>query len=152
MSSKLLNQSEYARYKGVSAALINVAVKNGKITLDKNGKIDPVLADEQWAKNTDPKRAIAVKLSDQEAYSRKLAAEAKLKEFDLAVKEGQYILADDMNKQAFEAGRLLRTCILSIPHNICNELAVESNPKKCEDIVLKALKEGLRNARIEEGD
>jgi hypothetical protein len=50
---ELISQREYARRCGLSPSTVNEAIKRGRITLVE-GKIDPVLADREWAENTDP--------------------------------------------------------------------------------------------------
>lgn len=48
---KLMTQAEYAQHRGCSAVAVHKAVKAGRIsTID--GKIDPAVADIQWAANT----------------------------------------------------------------------------------------------------
>ena len=47
----LISQAEYARRRGVAKSAVAKAVKEGRITLI-NGKIDPAVADIQWAQNT----------------------------------------------------------------------------------------------------
>jgi hypothetical protein len=47
----LLTQSEYAKHRGCSAVAVHKAVKAGRISLI-DGKIDPAVADIQWAANT----------------------------------------------------------------------------------------------------
>ncbi len=42
----------YARHRGVSHTGVRKALAGGRITLDEGGKIDPVLADQQWATST----------------------------------------------------------------------------------------------------
>ncbi len=51
MAVKLVSQSEYARMRDVSKMAVSKAVADGRITLI-DGKIDPDVADIQWAKNT----------------------------------------------------------------------------------------------------
>lgn len=51
--STLLNQTQYAKHRGVSAMAISKLVKQGLITT-KNGKIDPVKADKELAANLHP--------------------------------------------------------------------------------------------------
>jgi hypothetical protein len=51
MAVKLVSQSEYARMRDVSKMAVSKAVADGRITLI-DGKIDPEVADIQWAKNT----------------------------------------------------------------------------------------------------
>lgn len=47
----LLTQAQYAAHRGVSRAAVSKAVTAGRITL-KNGKVDQVAADAQWARNS----------------------------------------------------------------------------------------------------
>lgn len=47
----LISQAEYARRRGVAKSAVAKAVKEGRITLI-DGKIDPAVADIQWAQNT----------------------------------------------------------------------------------------------------
>ena len=51
---KLMTQAEYAQHRGVSAVAVHKAVKAGRISLIE-GKIDPKVADIQWAQNTRPR-------------------------------------------------------------------------------------------------
>ncbi|MFD2754277.1 hypothetical protein [Comamonas terrae] len=48
---ELITQAEYARRRGVAKSAVAKAVKEGRITLI-DGKIDPAVADIQWAQNT----------------------------------------------------------------------------------------------------
>ena len=52
----LMGIREYARYRRVSPAAVRKAISSGRIPA-VNGKIDPEVADAQWAANTDPGRA-----------------------------------------------------------------------------------------------
>lgn len=42
----------YAARKGISDTAVRKAIKSGRITLTKNGKINPALADRQWEANS----------------------------------------------------------------------------------------------------
>jgi len=61
--AELISQAEYARRRDVAKSAVAKAVREGRITLI-NGKIDPAVADIQWAQNTrariDSGRAAAV--------------------------------------------------------------------------------------------
>lgn len=48
----LLSQKEYAQHRGCSPAAVCKAVKEGRISADRDGKIDPAVADIQWGLNT----------------------------------------------------------------------------------------------------
>ena len=47
----LISQADYAKHRGVSEAAVSKAIKDKRITLTE-GKIDPVAADAQWARNS----------------------------------------------------------------------------------------------------
>lgn len=51
----LMGVREYARHRGVSHVAVMKAVKAGRIS-NIDGKIDPVVADREWAQNTDTSR------------------------------------------------------------------------------------------------
>jgi hypothetical protein len=44
----------YAKHRGVSESAVRKAIIKGRISKDKNGKINPIKADNQWSQNTDP--------------------------------------------------------------------------------------------------
>lgn len=48
---ELITQAEYARRRGVAKSAVAKAVSEGRISLI-NGKVDPAVADIQWAQNT----------------------------------------------------------------------------------------------------
>ena len=56
MMANLITQAEYARRRGVSRVAVHKAVTSGRISLI-DGKIDPEVADIQWARNTDHDQA-----------------------------------------------------------------------------------------------
>lgn len=49
--AELISQAEYARRRGVAKSAVAKAVSEGRITLI-DGKVDPAVADIQWAQNT----------------------------------------------------------------------------------------------------
>lgn len=53
---ELITKAEYARRRGVSKQAVCKAANTGRITL-VDGKVDPEVADVQWARNTDPAQA-----------------------------------------------------------------------------------------------
>src|SRR5688572_25204215 len=46
----------YARHRGVSHVAVLRAAKQGRVSLEPDGTIDPVKADAAWARSTDPGR------------------------------------------------------------------------------------------------
>jgi hypothetical protein len=49
-----LSLRAYARHRGVTEAAVRKAIKQGRITKNKHGKVNPTTADKDWQKNTDP--------------------------------------------------------------------------------------------------
>lgn len=49
-----VSRREYARLRGVSESAVRKAIRDGRISLEPDGTIDPVAADRQWAARTDP--------------------------------------------------------------------------------------------------
>lgn len=48
----------YAQHRGVSHTAVAKAIKAGRISIEPDGKIDPVKADAQWARNTLPSQSL----------------------------------------------------------------------------------------------
>jgi hypothetical protein len=46
----------YARHRGVTDTAVHKAIKMGRITPEADGTLDPVKADQDWARNTDTPR------------------------------------------------------------------------------------------------
>ena len=55
----------YARHRGVTDGAVRKAIKAGRITKNKNDKIDSELADKQWSKNTDPSQVKEIKKEEE---------------------------------------------------------------------------------------
>ena len=53
---KTLSIRGYAGHRRCSPSTVHRAITSGRITLRKDGRIDPDVADRQWAANTDPAR------------------------------------------------------------------------------------------------
>jgi hypothetical protein len=56
-----LSRRAYAKHKGVSESAVRQAIAAQRITVERDGKIDPKKADAQWAKTTDlskPRNAV----------------------------------------------------------------------------------------------
>ena len=49
-----LSRRAYAQHRGVSEKAVRKAIAAGRITLERDGTIDPVKADRQWETQTDP--------------------------------------------------------------------------------------------------
>ena len=68
----LVSLRAYSRHRGVNLSAVQKAISSGRITL-LNGKIDPEVADIQWAKNTRPDQQERGSLKDFERTQADLA-------------------------------------------------------------------------------
>lgn len=148
----LISIPEYAKSRGITKVAVYKAIKEGRITTTSGNKVNPDIADKEWSDNSNPDRvAIQGQAYKNLTPSEEARAINRIKynllKIQLDEKLGKLIPTDEIEKQAFEAGRLFRDSVMNVPHMICNELAKEANPKKCEDIMKDALAEAIRHAR-----
>ena len=155
---QLITQSEYARRRGCTEGAVRRAVRDGRITLI-NGKIDPVAADAQWARNTrvragsratddanlqtghasaSPGRGRADEDGDDgywQSKARRERAEADLAELKLAEQRGELVRAEAV--RAAQARRLaaLRESLLQLPPRLAPVLAAQEDAARCHDLL-----------------
>jgi hypothetical protein len=144
----LMTQSEYAKHRGVSRVAVHHAIRDSRITLIE-GKIDPTVADIQWAANTrarvrnagsdpapiaPPSAAGPIvagdaepRISYEEARRRRELAEASIAEMKQAELSGDLIRTDAV--RAAWAGKITSTrdALLQIPARLSPQLAAESD-------------------------
>ena len=150
---ELITQSEYARRRGCTEGAVRRAVRDGRISLI-DGKIDPVAADAQWARNTrvragsratddanlqapaGPARGRSDEDGDDGYWvskARREKAEADLAELKLSEQRGELVRAADV--RAAQARRLaaLRESLLQLPARLAPVLAAEVDAARCHD-------------------
>ena len=144
----LMTQSEYAKHRGVSRVAVHHAIRDSRITLIE-GKIDPTVADIQWAANTrarvrnagsDPAPIAPAsaagpivagdaepRISYEEARRRRELAEASIAEMKQAELAGDLIRTDAV--RAAWVGKITSTrdALLQIPARLAPQLAAESD-------------------------
>ena len=135
---KLVTQSEYARMRGVKKDAVSKMVLHGVITLNANGKIDPVLADAAIAANTSPARDEYRKIGKETppqiqaqgemSYRRAATAEkfwrAKIAEFEAGRLKETLVGADEVKAVFFTHITAVKTRLRSIPSKCAQEVAV----------------------------
>lgn len=153
---ELITKSEYARRRQCTEAAVRRAVTDGRITLI-DGKIDPVAADAQWARNTRVRAgsrpaddanltgaAAAASGSespreDPDAYwavkARREKAEADMAELKLAEQLGELVRASDVRAAYSKRAAGLRESLLQIPARLAAVLAAESDQARCHDVL-----------------
>lgn len=155
-SIELITQSEYARRRGCTEAAVRRAVKDKRITLI-DGRIDPVAADAQWARNTRVRagsraaddanlrvpRGDASDGGDDEpdvedyytVKARRERAEADLAELKLAEQRGELVRVADVRAAWAKRASALRESILQVPSRLSPVLAAKADQAECHDIL-----------------
>lgn len=153
----------YAEHRGVSDTAVRKAIKQGRISVLKNGKIDPEVADREWENNSNPayqyvneeKQNTKPEESSHETSSRDIgvsfqqsraireAYEARLKKLDYDQKSGKLIPISEVQVEAFNAARLVRDRILNVPDKVIPLIAGKTNIFEMKEILKKELIKSL---------
>lgn len=162
---ELITRAEYARRRGCDPAAVTRAIQKGWIT-PIDDKIDPVVADVQWAANarsrTDsrPATALGAQLAGRTAAppadlkppreddyfaarARRESAEAELSELKLQEMLGQLVRADAVRAEAARLAAALRESLLQLPARLTPVLAAETDPAKLHDLLDTELRQVL---------
>lgn len=160
MAVTLITKSAYARHRGCDEKAVRKAVAEGRISLI-DGKIDPEVADIQWARNTrarvsqssapgaDPElplesppvgvEAPAAKPPADPGYmqfrSRREEADAQIAEMNAAKMRGAMLMRQDVDRAMFEIGREIRDRLSACARRIASEVASVSSAEACEAVV-----------------
>ncbi len=135
-------------------------------------RIDPAVADIQWDRNTDPDQSARANSGrdtvapsggrtpfsgaamgdsggdrDSSAYwdarTRREVAEASTAELKLEEMSGRLVKRSEVERAAFEAGRLLRDMVLSVPTKVAAEVAAMDDPRIVEARIRQELRHVL---------
>lgn len=162
-----LSQRAYARHRGVSETAVRKALKSERITKNKNGKIDPELADKEWGVNTDPAQLKDSKIEEkpqeennnynpaplgpsyQQSRAIKEAYNAKLTRLQFEKESKKLISVDEVKINAFNAARMTRDRILNIPDRVIPQLVGRTDIHEMKELLktelIKALEELSKN-------
>lgn len=166
---------EYARRRGCSHVAVLNAIKDGRVTAvarTEAGKVlgvDPVAADQEWARNTDVDQAaragashvaptgqgggagnapeIPPKGGDSQGYlearatKERFAALAAEREYLQAI--GQLVPAGELREASVRRYRALRDKLLNIPDRVASILAAETDPARVHAALTAELKRVL---------
>jgi hypothetical protein len=114
---RALTKRAYARHAGVSESAVRKAIKSGRITERSDGKIDPAIADRQWARNTDPTKPLN-RVTGKPKH-RKPSPDAPSEPLALDGKNGNG-KADHL--QGFSKARAMRETLRALREKILYEL------------------------------
>lgn len=134
--------SQYAVMRGITQPAVSAAIHSGRLVKaiirdGKRIKIDPDIADREWAANTQGSRGPgpqplasgialpdAIEAADYNASRAKREAyNAELARLEVEEKQGQLVAADEVRKTAFAVARQVRDGLLNIPDRVSAELA-----------------------------
>ena len=160
-----MTQAAYARARGVAPPTVLHAIKTGRLvnslSKDERGRlrINPTLADAEWAANTQggrgpgpqPYASGAELPADAADYNvsraKKESYLAELARLEFEEKDGTLVPAEDVRKEAFAIARQVRDGLLNIPDRVAAELAAMTDQfeihKRLTDEIRRALETAL---------
>ena len=158
---RVLSKSGYAAFKGWVPSYVTKLIKTEKIkppALTPEGKIDRVIADAQLAVQRDPAADLTPEEPASGSYSDARTAlatvQAQRATFELEALQGKYILAAEVERERFTAGRVMRDEMLAVPTHAAEELAALSDPREVRSRLSEIIKDALKRAadRVRTGD
>lgn len=165
MPVTLISQAEYARRRGVDPTTVRDAIRAGRITLI-DGRIDPDVADVQWARNTRARvgsgqapasssaahaqgageggAATAARPETyEEARRRREMAEAALAELKLMEQMGDLVRVAAVRSAVAKLAAGLREGLMQIPSRLAPVLAAETDAAAVHDQIAAELRQVL---------
>lgn len=153
----------YAKQIQLSHTAVQRAVKEGRITPEPDGTIDPQKANAQWAANT--RRRIdsaALPISSEtpeprasnipdykESRALREAFAARIAKLEYEEKRGKLVNIDEVKVSVFNKARRLRDRILQVPRKTAPEIVsiVTATPdvRSVEECIANALREALED-------
>jgi hypothetical protein len=155
-----LSMRGYATHRGVAVSAVSRAVREGRIALGRDKKIDVAKADKQWEANTTKRGG-----SDSSVTAHGLPTYAESR----AAREAYAALREKQEYEARASSLLPRDQVLSmiraligaaraklleIPSSLAPVLAIESTERRCQEILQASIYEALnelsdkRNYRV----
>jgi hypothetical protein len=150
----VLSQRAYAKHRGVALSAVQKAISTGRISTMADGRIDPGVADGEWAANTKA-RPPAVRHQaddDQDAfgaaqYSKARAVrehyQARLAKIDYEERIGNLVSKDEVQVAAFNTHRVIRDAMLNVPDRVAAMLAAETDEAKCHEVLSTEIRKAL---------
>lgn len=162
--AELLTQAQYAKLRGVSPPSVLYAIKSGRLvnslSKDERGRlrINPTLADVEWAANTQGGRGPApqpyasgadlpIDAADYNASrAKKESYLAELARLEYEEKDGTLVNAEKVRKEAFGIARQVRDGMLNIPDRIASELAALTDQFEIHNRLTEEIRKTLEGA------
>jgi len=154
--------NEYARIRGVTASQVELAIKNERIkrhkvmnklmievneaNADWEATTRPMIDSKEYAEPDNKKRGYP---SFQESRAIREAYTARITKLEYEEKSTKLVDLQRIKDINFDVARRVRNAILNVPGNINAEVAVETDPHKCEMLIYNALSDALELAATE---
>jgi phage terminase Nu1 subunit (DNA packaging protein) len=136
-----LKSSEFANLIGVSQRQVNNYRKEGMPSIKKNKYYYYNFDAIQWLYDNGIKQVKRItdeaQVQQLSIRERKDLAEAKIKEFELAVKQGKYISTDIARSNGAKAGLFVRDILQNMPNRFIPRLELDENAKHYLSVELK---------------
>lgn len=151
-STSGISVRKFAALVGVSPAAISKAIRSGRLSVLADGTIDPVVGASEWA-NTSSADArpsgmpgaspAASSIGSQAALARamKSSYEAKLLELEFKRRNGELVLASEVEAQAFSAARRVRERLLSVAARLAPVVAGMTEVSDCYEALEREMLE-----------
>ena len=151
--------------RGQSRQAVERAIRDGRISRTAEGKIDPEVADAEWDGSTleqaapvdgsdAPASSAPRQPSEASQYGKARAVresyKAQREKLELQRLQGILHRKDECEQEAFRRSRQLRDRILGVPTRVAGQIAMETDPRKCEQIILGELRDAI--SAIIDGD
>ena len=150
----VLSQRAYAKHRGVALSAVQKAISTGRISTMADGRIDPGVADAEWAANTKARPPVVRRQADDDQdasgaaqYSKARAVrehcQARLAKIEYEERVGSLVSKDEVQVAAFNTHRVIRDAMLNIPDRIAAMLAAETDEAKCYEILATEIRKAL---------
>lgn len=146
---KYITISQMSEKYGIAQPPISTAVKNARLKAKKDKDTGKYLISEDDAKKFADNYTHYVSKTDKAGtvYSESRASlqayKARIAKIEYEQKIGNLISLDEVKKDAFKIGRVLRDLLLNLPHKLSHELAAETNPATIEKLLDSEIRQTL---------
>jgi hypothetical protein len=148
---KTMSQRAYARHRNVALRAVQKAIDEGRITTLANGRIDPEVADREWAENSRAYPPLNQDVDDGGAvggqYKTARAVReqymARLAKLEYEERVGSLVSKDEMKIAAFNETRRFRDHMLNIPDRVAAMVAAETETARCFEIIATEIRKAL---------
>lgn len=148
-----LTRSAYARHRGVHESAVRKALREDRIELEPDGKIDPKKADKQWEENSDPTQVSAQNdgkksgsrggMKFQDARAQKEEFAARLKELEYETLIGRLVPIDHVRHVMTNQYAICKAKLLTIPVKVAARAAALSKPAEIQALIRTEILEAL---------